>query len=227
MTTATHPTSPDGTSSDTAEQAVPQQIGLGFAEVLALLALHGGASAPLTAELLGVDRYADVPDVVSAGASSLVARGYALVDAGGELTVEGAVAGIAVALGSAERRMLLTLEGPGWTDRIVLLEAPEIAILLRPRAYATWWALPQPAGVPGAEATLNLVRGHLSGFPEGRVLVERHVDGQGVALSIRRSDDGGWLLAQATPAAAQLAEYPADDGGLLVTLRGVRGDQGS
>ena len=224
MTTATHPTSPDGTSSDTAEQAVPQQIGLGFAEVLALLALHGGASAPLTAELLGVDRYADVPDVVSAGASSLVARGYALVDARGELSVEGAVAGIAVALGAAERRMLLTLEASGWTDRIVLLEAPEVAILLRPRAYGTWWALPQPADVPGAEATLSLVRGHLTEHPAGRVTVERHLEGQGVSLTVRRAEDGGWLLGQTVPEGEDPTEYPADDADLLVTLRAVRGD---
>lgn len=218
MTPVTHH---DGT----ATPAATEQIGLGFAEVLALLAFHGGESAPATAALLGVDQYANVPDIVSAGVSSLVARSYAHVDAHGELTVEGAVAGIAVALGAAERRMLLTLETPTWTDRIVLLEAPEVAVLLRPRAYGTWWVLPQPADVPGAEATLNLVRGHLTENPQGRVLVERHVEGQGVALSVRRTDDGEWLLAQAGAVSdAPPTEFPADETDLLITLRAVRGD---
>ncbi|MGY3564639.1 hypothetical protein [Sinomonas sp. RB5] len=224
MTTATHPTPSDGTSSRDTSAAAPEQIGLGFAEVLALLAFHGGDSVEATAALLGVDHFANVEDIISAGASSLVARSYALVDARGELTVEGPVAGIAVALGGAERRMLLTLEASGWTDRIVLLEAPEVAILLRPRAYGTWWALPQPADVPGAEATLSLVRGHLTDHPAGRVTVERHLEGQGVSLTIRRADDRGWLLGQTVPEGEEPTEYPADDADLLVTLRAVRGD---
>lgn len=208
----------------TATPEVPEQIGLGFAEVLALIAFHGGEAAPETAELLGVDRYAAVPEMVSSGVSSLVARGYAHVDAHGELSVEGAVAGIATALGIAERRMLLILEAPEWTDRIVLLEAPGVSILARPRAYGTWWVLPQPADVPGAEATLALVRGHLREHPTGRVLVERHGEGQGVALSVRRTDDGAWLLARTGAGSDAPPEFPADDDALLVTLRAVRGD---
>lgn len=203
---------------------VPEQIGLGFAEVLALLALHGGESAPATAELLGVDGYANVPEIVSAGVSSLVARSYAHVDARGELSVEGAVAGIAVALGSAERRMLLTLEAPAQNDRIVLLEAPEVSVLLRPRAYSTWWVLPQPADLPGAEATFRLVRGHLSENPAGQVRVERHGSRHAQALRIRQAHDGGWLLARVSPDSADPTEHPADDEALLVTLRAVRND---
>ena len=107
----------------------------------------------------------------------------------------------------------------------MLLEAPEVAVLARPRAYGTWWVLPQPADIPAAEATFHLVRGHLAEHPEGRVLVERHLEGHGVALSIRPSDDGGWLLAQAAPGTEESAEFPADDDALVVTLRAVRGDQ--
>ncbi|GHG58681.1 hypothetical protein GCM10012320_32460 [Sinomonas cellulolyticus] len=212
-------------SPNTAGSPAAEQIGLGFAEVLALLAFHGGESAPATAELLGVDRYAAVPEMVSAGVSSLVARSFAHVDAHGELSVEGAVAGIAVALGGAQRRMLLTLQSDAWTDRIVLLEAPEVAVLARPRAYGTWWVLPQPADIPPAEATFHLVRGHLAEHPEGQVLVERHIEGQGVALRIRAAHDGGWLLGQVVPGTDEVADVPADDHALVVTLRAVRGDQ--
>lgn len=208
----------------TATPEVPEQIGLGFAEVLALIAFHGGPAAPETASLLGVDRYASVPDMVSSGVSSLVARGYATVDADGELSVEGPIAGIAAALGTAERRMLLTLEAPGWTDRIVLLEGPEVSILARPRAYGTWWILPQPADVPAVEATRALVLGHLREHPDGRVLVERHTAGEGHALSVRAADGQGWLLGVAVPGSEGLEEFPASDSDLLVTLRGVRGD---
>lgn len=208
----------------TAGPEIPEQIGLGFAEVLALIAFHGGPAAPETASLLGVDRYANVQDMVSSGVSSLVARGYAHVDAHGELSVEGAVAGIAAALGTAERRMLLTLEAPEWTDRIVLLEAPEVSILARPRAYGTWWVLPQPADVPGAEATRALVLGHLREHPAGRVLVERHSVGEGHALSVRAGRGQGWLLGVKVPDSDEFEEFPASDSDLLVTLRGVRGD---
>jgi hypothetical protein len=201
-----------------------EEIGLGFAELLALLALHGGPSAQSTAELLGLIDYADIPEVLSSGASALVARRFADVGSSGELLVEGAVAGIAAALGDAERRMDLTLESPAWSDRIVLLEAPGIAVLMRPRAYGTWWALPQRADLPPAEATFQLLAGHLGEHPEGRVLVERHGVGQGYALSVRRAHDGGWLLGVKTPDSADIAEDPGDDVVLLTALRAVRND---
>lgn len=201
-----------------------EEIGLSFAELLALLALHGGQSAQETADLLGLIDYADVPEVLSSGASALVARGFARVGADGELLVEGAVAGIAIALGDAERRMDLALESSAWTDRIVILEAEGIAILLRPRAYSTWWALPQRADLSPAEATFHLVAGHLSEHAEGRVLVERHGVGQGYALSVRRADDGGWLLGVKNPGSDDVAEDPGDDDVLLMALRAVRND---
>jgi hypothetical protein len=206
----------------------PEQIGLGFAEILALLALDGGESAPATAELLGIEEFARLPEVVSAGASSLVAHGYAHVGPSGELSVEGPMAGIATALGRAERRMDLTLESPEWTDRIILLEAPGIAVLLRPRAYSTWWALPQRIDLSPAEATLALVRGHLAERPGGRVLVERHDVGRGYALSVRRAGrnagDGAWLLGIKPPGADAATEEPGDDATLLAALRAVRND---
>ncbi|WP_138442169.1 hypothetical protein [Sinomonas susongensis] len=201
-----------------------EEIGLGFAELLALLALHGGPSTEGTAELLGLLDYADIPEVLSAGASALVARGFADVGGSGELLVEGPVAGIATALGDAERRMNLTLESPAFSDRIVLLEAPGVAVLMRPRAYGTWWALPQRADLPPAEATLQLVAGHLGEQPRGRVLVERHGVGQGYALSVRRADDGGWLLGVKIPDSAEIPEDPGDDVVLLTALRAVRND---
>ena len=204
--------------------AYPEELGLGFGEILALLALHGGGAAGSTAELLGLDEYARLPEIVSAGASSLVARGYARVSASGELTVDGPIAGVAAALGGAERRMDLALEATGWTDRIVLLEAPGIAILLRPRAYGTWWALPQRTDVSAAEATLYLVQGHLEEHPDGRVLVERHEVGEGYALSVRRAGSGEWLLGVKSPGADAAPEEPGDAVVLLAALRAVLND---
>ncbi|MCH6469257.1 hypothetical protein [Sinomonas terrae] len=208
----------------TAAEGTAEEIGLGFAELLALLALHGGPSAQATAELLGIIDYADIPEVLSSGASALVARRFAEVGSTGELLVEGPVAGIAAALGGAERRMDLTLESSEWSDRIILLEAPGIAILLRPRAYGTWWALPQRADLAPTEATFQLIAGHLGEHPDGRVLVERHGVGQGYALSVRRAHDGGWLLGVKMPDSADIAEDPGDDGVLLTALRAVRND---
>ncbi|WP_415855327.1 hypothetical protein [Sinomonas sp. G460-2] len=206
------------------EQAYPEELGFGFGEILALLAVHGGDAAPGTAELLGLDDYTQLPEVIASGASSLVARGYAHVAPSAELAIDGPIAGIAAALGGAERRMDLTLEAPGLTDRIVLLEAPGVAILLRPRAYSTWWALPQRADVPPAEATFMLVQGHLAEHPDGRVLVERHEVGQGYALSVRGAESGVWLLGVRPPGAQSAHEEPGDAAALLAALRAVRND---
>ena len=206
------------------ELGYPEELGLGFGEILALLAVNGGDAAAGTAELLGLADYTQLPEVIASGASSLVARGYAHVGPSAELAVDGPIAGIAAALGGAARRMDLTLEAPGFTDRIVVLEAPGVAILLRPRAYSTWWALPQRADVPPAEATFMLVEGHLAEHPDGRVLIERHEVGQGYALSVRRANGGGWLLGVRPPGAEDAPEEPGDAVALLAALRAVRND---
>jgi hypothetical protein len=206
------------------EQDYPEELGFGFGEILALLSVHGGEAAAGTADLLGLEDYTGLPEVLASGASSLVARGYAHVGASAELTVDGPIAGIAAALGGAERRMDLRLEARGFSDRILLLEAPGIAILLRPRAYSTWWALPQRTDVGPAEATLLLVQGHLAEHPDGRVLVARHEVGQGYALSVRSADDGGWLLGVRVPGAEDSPESPGDAETLRTALRAVRND---
>ncbi|NYD77022.1 hypothetical protein [Arthrobacter cupressi] len=87
------------------------------------------------------------------GASSLVARGFATVEAGGELSVSGAVAAVTAALTSATRRMEIALLTPDSADSVLSIESGEYKILLQPRAYQSWFAMAQNPAVSPPRAT--------------------------------------------------------------------------
>ena len=57
------------------QEVYPDAIGFGFAELIALLNLQHGPAATASAEALRVANELENPMILSAGASSLVARG--------------------------------------------------------------------------------------------------------------------------------------------------------
>lgn len=210
-------TTPGGTT-------YPDAIGFGFAEIATLASMRRGDAAVLSAEALRVAEYLDNTDLVSAGASSLVARGLATAEGDGELSVAGPTAAVATALSSATRRMeisLLTAEGG---DSVIGIESPDIHVLFQPRAYLTWWAMAQRPDVSAAEANLFIVKEHLRMNPKGGATIRRREEPSGLTLYIKQGQ-GSWTVGFSEVSQEAISEsIGLDDEALLAQIRSIRQD---
>ena len=128
-----------------AEQGFPDAISFGFAELVALLNLVRGEATTASAAALRFENELDDDKIFFAGALSLVARGYATVKSGGELSISGPVAAVTHALSTATRRMEIGLVTPESAVSVITVDTPEFHIILQPRAYLTWFAVAQNA----------------------------------------------------------------------------------
>lgn len=211
----------------TAEQALtpptdhPDQIGLGFAELAALFAFQPGPSTESTAAALGMADQLGNELVVSAGASALVARGLAMATPEEELEVSGPIAAVTHALGHAERVVNLSLLTAETVDRLALIEAEGIGILLQPRAFNTWWAMAQRPDLSVSEAMLFIIRKHLDQNPDGGAALGRPDDPQGRRLLVKRGGTA-WTVGTYVPETDAVDELPADDAALLAAIDDVR-----
>ncbi|GAA3400469.1 hypothetical protein [Pseudarthrobacter polychromogenes] len=204
--------------------AVPDAIGFGFAEIATLASLRRGDASALSAEALRVDSYLDNTDMISAGASSLVARGLATAEPDGKLAVAGPTAAVATALSSATRRMeisLLTAEGG---DSVIGVESPDIQLLFQPRAYFTWWAMAQRPDVSAAEANLMVIKQHLRENPQGGATLRRREDATGQTLYVKKGE-GSWTVGTSNRGQEDISETTGlDDAALLAQIRTIRQD---
>lgn len=206
-----------------AAETYPDQIGLGFAEVVTLLSLTPSDSVGSTAAALGLGEHLGSPIVVSSGASSLVAHGLATVTPDDEIEVTGPMAAIAHALGNAERVLELSLLTRDSLDRITFVEAADIAILLQQRAALTWWAMAQRADIPRSDALLFIIRKHLEQHPDGGASLSLHGDPVGRRLLVKRAAEG-WTIGFHTPGTEEVADSTVDDTALLAAVTDIRGE---
>lgn len=211
----------EGTSEET---AYPDAIGFGFAEIATLASMRGGDAAVLSAEALRVSEYLENTELLTAGASSLVARGLATAEGDGELSVAGPTAAVAAALSSATRRMeisLLTAEGG---DSVVGIESQDIHLLFQPRAFLTWWAMAQRPDLSAAEANLLVIKEHLRINPQGGATLRRREEATGLTLYVKQGQ-GSWTVGTSTPAQKSISESTGlDDAALLAEIRSIRQD---
>ena len=210
---------------ETTSQAIPDAIGYGFAEMAALASLRGGDAAVLSAEALRVGNYLGDTDMVSAGASSLVARGLATAESDGLLAVAGPTAAVAAVLSSASRRMeisLLTVEG---SDSVIAMENEDIHLLFQPRSYFTWWAMAQRPDVTAAEANFAVIRQHLHNNPQGGATIRRREELTGQTLYVKNGGGGSWTICTANAQQKDIVETTGlDDAALLDQIRTIRQD---
>ena len=210
---------------ETTSQAIPDAIGYGFAEMAALASLRGGDAAVLSAEALRVGNYLGDTDMVSAGASSLVARGLAPAESDGLLAVAGPTAAVAAVLSSASRRMeisLLTVEG---SDSVIAMENEDIHLLFQPRSYFTWWAMAQRPDVTAAEANFAVIRQHLHNNPQGGATIRRREELTGQTLYVKNGGGGSWTTGTANAQQKDIVETTGlDDAALLDQIRTIRQD---
>ncbi|WP_163161832.1 hypothetical protein [Arthrobacter sp. Alg241-R88] len=210
---------------ETTAQAIPDAIGYGFAEMAALASLRGGDAAVLSAEALRVGNYLGDTDMVSAGASSLVARGLATAESDGLLAVAGPTAAVAAVLSSASRRMeisLLTAEGG---DSVIAMESEDIHLLFQPRSYFTWWVMAQRPDVTAAEANCMVIRQHLHNNPQGGATIRRREEPTGQTLYVKNGGGGSWTIGTANAQQKDIVETTGlDDAALLDQIRTIRQD---
>ncbi|MBO9703949.1 MAG: hypothetical protein J7474_00330 [Arthrobacter sp.] len=202
----------------------PDAIGFGFAEMATLVSMREGAASTASAEALRITDYVQNPELVTAGASSLVARGLATVDPDGGLSIAGPTAAVAATLSSATRRMEISLLTAETADSVLGFESAEFHILFQPRAYFTWWAMAQRPDISGAEADLFIIKEHLRVHPKGGATILRREDPSGKTLYIKTAGDS-WTVGVSTPAQNDISETSGlDDAALLEQIRLIRED---
>lgn len=198
-------------------------IGFGVGEFAYLLNVFEGPARDRSVSVFRAEELVDDVTLSTAGASSLMARDLATVDDDGDLGVKGVAAAVATALGQAARWTELSLLTTDSMDNVVLVEAPDVALMLQPRLLGTWFVFAQDPAISSAEATLRVVRQHVEQNPGGTAyLVFKTLDAE-KHLLIRRGEDS-WATGIPNFATDEVAETEGlDDAGLLRAIEETRG----
>ena len=199
-------------------------IGFGVGELAYLLNVFEGPARDRSVSVFRAEELVEDVTLNTAGASSLLARDLAVVGDDDDLGVKGVSAAVATALGHATRWTEISLLTEDSMDNVVLLEAPELSLMLQPRALGTWFVFAQDPAIGSAEAMLRVIRQHVDEHPGGTAYLvfktlqdERH-------LLVRRDGDT-WTTGVPDFATDQVAETgPLDDAGLLGAIEESRGE---
>ena len=199
-------------------------IGFGVGEFAYLLNVFDGSARDRSVTVFHAEEMVDDVTLSTAGASSLMARDMATVDAEGRLGVTGVAAAVATALGRATRWTEISLLTADAMDNVALLEAPGVALMLQPRLLGTWFAFAQDPSISSSEATLRVVRQHVEENPEGSAYLVFKTLNSEKNLLVRRDGDS-WVTGIPDFDADEVAESPGlDDAGLLRAIEESRGE---
>ncbi len=199
-------------------------IGFGVGELAYLLNVFEGPGRDRSVSVFRAEELVEDSTLNTAGASSLLARDLAVVGDDNELGVKGVAAAVATALGHATRWTELSLLTEESMDNVVLLEAPEVSLMLQPRALGTWFAFAQDPTIGSAEATLRVLRQHVDEHPGGTAYLVFKTLQDEKHLLIRRDGDS-WTTGVPDFATDEVAESaPLDDAGLLGAIKESRGE---
>ncbi|WP_120523188.1 hypothetical protein [Arthrobacter celericrescens] len=198
-------------------------IGFGVGEFAYLLNVFEGPARDRSVSTFRAEEMIDDVTLSTAGASSLLARDLAAIDADGDLGVKGVAAAVASALGQATRWTEISLLTSEAVDNVVLLEAPGVSIMLQPRLLGTWFAFAQDPQLSSAEATLRLVRQHVERNHGGTAYLVFKTLATEQHLLIRRGESS-WITGVPDFDKDEVAETPGlDNAGLLVAIEDARG----
>lgn len=198
-------------------------IGFGVGEFAYLLNVFEGPARDRSVSVFRAGDMVDDTTLSTAGASSLMARDMATINAEGDLGVTGVAAAVATALGQATRWTEISLLTADTMDNVALVEAPGVALMLQPRLLGTWFVFAQDPSISSAEATLRVLRQHVEENPEGSAyLVLKTLDSE-KNLLVRREGDS-WVTGIPDFDTDEVAESPGlDDAGLLRAIEESRG----
>lgn len=199
----------------------PESYGFGFAEIAYLLRSSSTTQARKTAAVLRLTDELDSEQMCTAGASSLLARGFASAK-GEDIELEGPAMVLAYAMGQATRWTEISLMTGDSIDTVVHVESDKVKVLLQPRTLATWFVFAQDPALDGAVAEMDIIEEHVRRTGTGTAYVlSRSLNAEDHLML--RPDSGAWAVGQAKDPAADVVELTglsADD--VLATLSGLR-----
>ncbi len=199
-------------------------IGFGVGELAYLLNVFEGPARDRSVSVFRAEDLVEDSTLNTAGASSLLARDLAVVSDDDQLGVKGVAAAVATALGHATRWTEMSLLTEDSMDNVLLLEAPEVSLMLQPRALGTWFAFAQDTAIGSAEATVRVLRQHIDEHPGGTAYLVFKTLHDEKHLLIRRDGDS-WATGVPDFATDEVAERaPLDDAGLLAAIKESRGE---
>jgi hypothetical protein len=198
-------------------------IGFGVGEFGYLLNVFEGPARDRSVKVFRAEEVVDDVALSTAGASSLMARDLATLDDDGDLAVKGVAAAVATALGQGTRWTEMSLLTEDSMDNVVLLEAPDVALMLQPRLLGTWFVFAQDPAISSAEATLRVVRQHVEQNPAGTAYLVFKTLHAEQHLLIRRDGDA-WATGIPNFTSDEVDETEGlDDFGLLRAIEESRG----
>lgn len=199
-------------------------IGFGVGELAYLLNVFEGPSRDRSVSVFRAEELVEDSTLNTAGASSLLARDLAVVSDDDQVGVKGVAAAVATAMGHATRWTEMSLLTEDSMDNVVLIEAPEVALMLQPRALGTWFAFAQDPTIGSAEAILRVLRQHVEEHPGGTAYLVFKTLQEEKHLLVRR-DGNDWATGVPDFASDEVAESaPLDDAGLLAGIEESRGE---
>lgn len=199
-------------------------IGFGVGELAYLLNVFEGPARDRSVSVFRAEELVEDSTLNTAGASSLLARDLAVVSDDDQLGVKGVAAAVATALGHATHWTEISLLTGDSMDNVLLLEAPEVSLMLQPRALGTWFAFAQDPGIGSPEAIVRVLRQHIDEHPGGTAYLVFKTLQDEKHLLVRR-DGHSWATGVPDFATDEVAESaPLDDAGLLAAIKESHGE---
>jgi len=195
-------------------------VAFGAAEVSYILARYPGEATTRSAAMLRVDPGAASPEVLAAGASSLLAHELGTVE-DGLLALSGAAELLAYTVSQATHwtEVAFFVEREQVADGALIIQAPLATMILQPRALGTWLAMVKRPEVSPREAVMMLTGAFLVVHPDGVVFLAAETPDGSDALFLRRDNDGRWDIAgEGAASRATAAASPASDPEVLRAL---------
>ncbi|CAD6006660.1 hypothetical protein [Agreia sp. COWG] len=189
---------------DQAASSNSSAVGFGYAEIAYLLKRISSPEAVMSASVLRLTEEMESDSIPVAGASSLLARGFAeITDV--ELEVADAALPVAYALGRATLWTEISLMQGDVTDTVVHVESDPVCLLMQPRTLMTWFVFAQDPDVSGPDAEVEIIEEHVRQHPRGTAMLRTRVDGADAVLLIR-PDGLSWAVGTIEAGAEDVVE---------------------
>jgi len=176
------------------ENAAPEPIGFGIAELAFLLSSFEGPGHDRSVEALDAGTWAADPTLSEVGVSGLAARGFVQPEEDG-LGISGAASAVAQVLGGG--RLWITLQvsaGEGASSRLVMVEADGMRMLFQPGILSTWFATPLPEELTASQTAVSILHQHADENPGSQATVTVSTQERNSSYEVTR-DAEGWRFA--------------------------------
>jgi|GEM_PF-2801654 len=179
------------------ENAAPEPIGFGIAELAFLLSSFDGPGQSRSIEALDAGTWAGDPTLAEVGVSGLAARGFVELEQDG-LGIQGAASAVAHVLGRGTLWITLQISaGEGSSTRLVLVEAEGMRMLFQPGLLSTWFATPLPEELTASQTAVSVLHQHADENPGSLATVTVSTQERNSSYEVKREGEA-WQFAGIT-----------------------------